>query len=202
MATFPERDADIAQLASDLATGLTTHQDEFPAPPVGVDELQQSLAEYNAAREAAIKASADAKQGTVTKNVALDALVDKIKMNLRYAENITQNDGGKLELLGWGAPRRGSANDTPGQPRALEVIREGADWVYVDWKEPSEGGQVGAYKIQRRKRDGGAWIDVGMSMESEALLGSQEPGVEFEYHVIAVNKTGEGRPSNIVRAVL
>ena len=37
---------------------------------------------------------------------------------------------------------------------------------------------------------------------SEVLLNGQEPGVEFEYHVIAVNKAGEGRPSNIVRAVL
>ena len=82
-------------------------------------------------------------------------------MSLSYAENVTRSDDGKLQLLGWGAPRRGSANDIPGQARTLEVVREGADWVHVDWKEPSEGGQVGAYKIQRRKRDGGGWIDVG-----------------------------------------
>ena len=59
MATFPDREADIARLAHDLATGLATHPDDFPAPPVGADEIQQSLAEYNTAREAAIQASND-----------------------------------------------------------------------------------------------------------------------------------------------
>jgi hypothetical protein len=41
-----------------------------------------------------------------------------------------------------------------------------------------------------------------MAMESEVMLNGQEAGVEFEYRVIAVNKAGEGLPSNIVRAVL
>jgi hypothetical protein len=90
----------------------------------------------------------------------------------------------------------------PGQVRTLELVREGPDWVFLDWKEPADGGQVSAYRIQRRKRDGGTWMDVGMAVESEVMLNGQEPGVEFEYHVIAVNKAGEGRPSNIVRAVL
>lgn len=31
-----------------------------------------------------------------------------------------------------------------------------------------------------------------MAVESEILLIDQEPGVEFEYHVIAVNKAGDG----------
>ena len=97
--------------------------------------------------------------------------------------------------------RSGTANDTPGQVHTLELIREGKDWVFLDWKEPSDGGQVAAYKIQRRKRDGGPWMDAGMAVESEVMLNGQEPGVEFEYQVIAVNKAGEGLPSNIVRAV-
>jgi hypothetical protein len=61
---------------------------------------------------------------------------------------------------------------------------------------------VGAYKIQRRRRDGGGWSDIGMAMESEVMLNNQESGVEFEYHVIVVNKVGEGKPSNLVRVVL
>lgn len=202
MSTFPLREADIARLAHDLASGLASHPEDFPAPPFGAEEIEKSLAEYNAAREAAIQASANAQQGTAAKNQALTALVDKLKMNLRYAENITRKDDGKLQLLGWGAPRRGTPNDVPGQARTLEVIREGADWVHLDWKEPVDGGQVGAYRVQRRKREDGTWIDVGMAIESEVLLNGQESGVEFEYRVIAVNKAGEGRPSNIVRVVL
>ncbi len=34
------------------------------------------------------------------------------------------------------------------------------------------------------------------------LVANGSGGVEFEYHVIAVNKAGEGPASNIVRAVL
>lgn len=164
--------------------------------------LSLNRARRAAAREAAIRASANAQQGTALKNAALAALVERMKMSLRYAENVTRSDNGKLQLLGWGAPRRGTPNDVPGQVRTLEVIREGLDWVFLDWKEPADGGQVGAYRIQRRKRDGGDWTDVGMAIESEVLLNGQEAGVEFEYHVIAVNKTGEGKPSNIVRVVL
>ena len=86
--------------------------------------------------------------------------------------------------------------------RTLEVIREGKNSVFLDWKEPMEGGEVAAYKVQRRKRDTGDWVDVGMSVASEITLNGQESGVEYEYQVIAVNKAGEGPASNIVRAVL
>ena len=41
-----------------------------------------------------------------------------------------------------------------------------------------------------------------MAVDSQILLNGQERGVELEYHVIAVNKAGEGEPSNIVTAVL
>ncbi len=74
--------------------------------------------------------------------------------------------------------------------------------MFLDWKQPFDGGLVAAYKIRRRQRDGGHWMDAGMAVESEVVLDNQEPGVEFEYHVIAVNKAGEGPQSNIVRAVL
>jgi hypothetical protein len=61
---------------------------------------------------------------------------------------------------------------------------------------------VAAYKVQRRKREGGDWADVGMSVDSEITLNGQDTGVEYEYRVIAVNSAGEGPASNIVRAVL
>jgi hypothetical protein len=72
----------------------------------------------------------------------------------------------------------------------------------LDWKQPVDGGKVAAYKIQRRHRAGGSWAHVGTAVESEVLLTAQERGVDFEYHVMAVNKAGDGRASNIVTAVL
>jgi len=41
-----------------------------------------------------------------------------------------------------------------------------------------------------------------MAMESEIALHNQNRGKEWEYRIIAVNKTGEGIPSNTVMAVL
>ncbi len=41
-----------------------------------------------------------------------------------------------------------------------------------------------------------------MAIESEITLSGQERGKEWEYRVIAVNKAGEGTPSNTVMAVL
>jgi hypothetical protein len=36
----------------------------------------------------------------------------------------------------------------------------------------------------------------------EFALNDQETGVELEFRVIAINQAGEGRPSNVARAVL
>ena len=202
MARFPKRESDVATLAQDLIAGLTAHATEFPSPPVPPEELQAAFAEYSSARETAIVGTANAKQGIDVKDEALERLVDLMKADLRYAENTARGDDGKLQLLGWGGRRSPSASDPPGQVRTLELLREGAGWVFLDWKEPSEGGPVSAYKVQRRERKDGVWSDVGTAVDSEITLTSQEAGEEFENRVIAVNKAGESVPSNIVRAVL
>ena len=92
--------------------------------------------------------------------------------------------------------------EIPGQARTLEAPREGEGWIYLDWKEAVDGGAVAAYKIQRRLRPDGAWSDVGIAVESEITLTNQERGKEWEYRVLAVNKTGESEASNTVMAVL
>ena len=51
------------------------------------------------------------------------------------------------------------------------------------------------------KREG-PWADIGMAIESEITLSDQNRGTKWEYRVIAVNKAGEGPPSNTVMAVL
>ena len=199
---FPKREPDMARLAHDLVNGLRANAEDFPSPPVSPDQLQQTLDTYNAAREAAITRYAHAVSGTQEKDEAVDALIDEMRSTLRYAENTVNGDDGKLRLIGWGGRRDPSPADLPGQVRTLELIHEGEDWVQLDWKRPSAGGLVTAYKIQRRKRDGGSWREAGMAVETETLLSDQESGVEFEYRVLAVNKLGEGPQSNIVRAVL
>jgi len=46
------------------------------------------------------------------------------------------------------------------------------------------------------------WADIGLAIESEITLSNQDRGKEWEYRVIAINKAGEGTPSNTVMAVL
>jgi hypothetical protein len=168
---FPKREPEIARLAQDLITGLRTHPDAFPNPPVSADELEAALAKYNRSRDAAIVLHAQATQGTAAKDEDLLAVVDLMKTAIRHAENLASGDDGKLQLVGWGARRSWSPNDVLGQVGHLRVVREGKDWILLDWEEPVNGGTIAAYQIQRRRRDGdGAWVNVGMALESDVVL--------------------------------
>lgn len=201
---YPTREADILRLASDIAAGLAAHPDAFPATPFSHEDFETALAAHDRNRERTIVTRASAAQSTETKDRSLAKIQDMSKSVIRYAENSTRGDDGKLQLIGWGARRSRNATilEPPGQVRTLEAVREGKDWVFLDWKEPADGGEVAAYRIQRRQRDGGDWTDVGMSVESEVTLDGQDTGIEYEYRVIAANKAGEGPASNIVRVVL
>ena len=53
-------------------------------------------------------------------------------------------------------------------------------------------------KVMRRERPAGAWEEVATAVISEATLVEQPRGKELEYRIIAVNKSGEGEPSNTV----
>ena len=44
--------------------------------------------------------------------------------------------------------------------------------------------------------------DVATAIETESTLLDQPKGKELEYRIIAINKSGEGSPSNTVMAVL
>lgn len=202
---FPYREADILRLANDIATGLAAHPEVFPAPPYSPEDFRAVLGEHEGRRESFIAAHASAGQSTDAKDETQSKIQDMSKTVIRYAENITGGDHDKLQLIGWGGRRARTPMvlEPPAQVRTLEVVREGKDWVFLDWKEPLEGGEIAAYRVQRRKREGGGdWVDVGMSVESDVTLNGQEIGVEYEYRVIAVNRAGEGPASNIVRAVL
>ena len=201
---FPYREPDILRLANDIAAGLAANTEVFPAPPYSSEDFEKAFEVHDGNREAQIMSRATAMQATAAKDESLGTITDMSKSVLRYAENHTRANDGKLQLLGWGGrrSRTQAITEPPGQARTLEIIREGPSWVYLDWKEPMEGGQVVAYRVQRRKREGGDWTDVGMAVESEITLNSQDAGIEYEYRVIAVNSAGEGPASNIARAVL
>jgi hypothetical protein len=48
----------------------------------------------------------------------------------------------------------------------------------------------------------GVWAIIDVVFDTKATLLDQDRGKELEYRVIAMNKAGEGMPSNTVMAVL
>ena len=130
-------------------------------------------------------------------------LTDNLKRVLRYAENTVNYSDEKLELLGWGGRSRPSSQGAPGQVRSLKIVSQGPAWIALDWKAPTEGGPVKAYKVQRRiTAEENEPVDVGTALESKIALVNQPRGKELIYQAIAINKAGEGTPSNIVTVTL
>lgn len=202
MAKFPKREADIVALGQEVVAGLSAYAAVYPAPPVAPVDLESRMTAYIAAREATIEARAVAEAATAAKREALRAFVADLKTDLRYAENRVNFDDDRLKLLGWAGIAPKTPLQPPGQPRTLEAPRQGEGWVLLDWKAPSSGGAVAAYKIERRGRPDGAWHDIGIALTTEITLTDQERGKEWEYRIIAVNKAGISDPSNTVMAVL
>jgi len=202
MALFPKAETKIQSLAHEIVTGLSAHTDLYPAPPVSAEALAATIETYIKAADAALEQQAAAKHAIDIKNEALAALVDDMKMILRYAENVTHSDNASLKHLGWGARRAGTALSAPGQTRSLTTPRQGKGWITLNWRAPDDGGKVAAYKIQRREEDSENWVDAGMAMETETTVSGQPSGQRLEFRVLAVNKAGEGEASNGVLAVL
>jgi hypothetical protein len=202
MAAFPSRENDVVVLAEKMIKGFTDNAETFPSPPVTVEELQAAYDEFKQSRDAAVDAAAAANSAYDTKGDSLENMIDKMKANLKYAESAAGQDEGKLNLVGWGLPKPRTVLSTPGQVRYVEVVRSGKGWIYLDWKAPTDGGAVAAYKVQRARPEEGLWENVGTAVETEILLSKQERGVDLEYRVIAMNRAGEGAPSNAVRVIL
>ena len=83
----------------------------------------------------------------------------------------------------------------------MEVIGQGDGWVRFDWKEPTGGGKIAAYKVQRSE-DGSTFTDAATATESEAALFNQPTAKRLIYQVVAINRAGIGTASNTVSLVL
>jgi len=202
MAQFPKAEADIAALAQALATGLADNAAIYPTPPVGAPGLVVLISAYTSAKNAAIAAQAAAEEATSVKDEALGDLADAMRSDLRYAENTVNFEDDKLKLIGWAGRKTRTPLAPPGQTRLLEAVKQGAGWLQLDWKKPADGGSPAAYKVMRRERPEGAWTEVATAVISESTLVEQPTGKELEYRIIAVNKAGDGEPSNTVMVVL
>ena len=199
---FPKTEAKIITLAQKIIAGLRDNPN-FPDPPFTPDQLQASLDNLLSSSDAQVKALAAAKQATDTKQTNLDEMITEMKTVIHYADDTVHGDDAKLSELGWGGRAEPRTLQVPGQPRLLEVQQQGAGWLTLDWKKPADGGTPASYRIERRElSENGTWALAGIALETESTLKEQKHGKEWEYRIIALNKTGDSEPSNTVTAVL
>ena len=201
MARFPKSEAKVAQLAQQIADGLAGAADDFPSPPVPPPTLKAQLDDYQMKRAALAESRAEARIRGADKNRALKTLKDSMRANLRYAEVMARRHPEQLSQLGWGARRPRTPLAPPGEVRNMAIREEGDTWILLAWDAPEDGGEVAAYRVQRRKL-GGAWEDVETSIDRVELLRDQPRGVELRFRVRAMNRAGIGPPSTTVTAVL
>jgi len=219
---FPISEYEISALAEEIKAGFVANPAIYPSPPVAMASLQGAIDTYATAKNLTVANKARYGESVRAKNEALATLKGFLKTNLRYAANTVNFDDDKLKLLGWAGRRARSLPKIPGQPRSLDIPRQGEGWLFLDWKKPIDGGKPVAYKIQRRSGStGGAassggdiktastggdissdWSDIATALETEITLKGQPRGVEFEYRIVAVNKAGDSPPSNTEMAVL
>jgi len=202
MARFPRTEAEILALAEAMETGLAENTATYPSPPVTSTDLNTLRLVYTDRKNLLIAAQAAAELAVADKDEKLEDLIDGLKSDIRYAENTVDYDDAKLKLIGWAGRSAAVALQPPGQARLLEAPKQGEGWVYLDWKKPDSGGKPAAYKIMRRNRPDGAWEEAATAVVTEATLVDQTRGAELEYRIIAVNKAGEGEPSNTAMVVL
>jgi len=202
MARFPKTEAEVVALGQAMASGLTDNAVIYPAPPVAPLDLTALMNAYATAKNAAVATQAAAEEATTSKDEALEDLADAMKSDIRYAENTVDFDDDKLKLIGWAGRKERTPLAPPGQARLLEAPKQGEGWVFLDWKAPIDGGAPAAYKVMRRERPEGPWEEVATAVITEATLVEQPRGKELEYRIIAVNKAGDGEPSNTAMVVL
>jgi hypothetical protein len=198
MALFPTTEPQIMALAASVKSGLQTHAEIYPTPPVSLEALSATLVALQAAMDKVTEAKAAAEVATEEKLALIETLITQLKKELRYAEDTVDHDDAKLKLLGWAARKERGSTIAPGQPRRLTVVTQDEGSLKLVWLVPAEGGKVTCYTVQRRLKTEAAWTPIVSTYERTITLTDQPRNVELEYSIIATNKTGDGPMSNTV----
>ena len=201
MPRFPVEENKIIELAQKVAGGIESNPTVFTNPPVRGTVITADLAEYFTKIQEVQLSKADMMHKIQEKNEILDRISDAARRDIDYGIIVAKGNNAILEEIGWSNRAAPTALQPPGQCRVLEIIGQGDGYVRLDWKEPQGGGKVAAYKVQRSE-DGVNFTDAATVIESIAALFNQPKGKQLIYRAVAINRAGEGMPSNTVSVVL
>jgi len=116
-----------------MSIGLKANSDIYPTPPVNTLDLDEILIVYEAkigavtTAQSAFAQSAFA-QAVTEKQELLQTVTDKIKSNLRYAEQAMNFSDDKLKAIGWGGRKEPTPLAAPGdQSRGHHQARRELD---------------------------------------------------------------------------
>lgn len=200
MPKFPIKEAEIITLAQQIENGLKNNAN-LSGSPVSQTDFTAMLTAFLSKRDEIVTKEASLGEDYDLKGDLLDDLTDAMQRVIDYTASVSDNDPTELASIGWSAPAE-PTKEPPGQPRALELINQTDTTVFLDWKNPTDGGRVASYRAERRERPSGPWETCGATNVTELLLTNQPRGKELEYRIIAFNSNGDSTPSNTVSAVL
>jgi len=198
---FPESEADILALALRMAAEMERDPDRFRDAPVSAAELRASVEKVKAAIATAGEAEARSCEAHAARDKALEDAKEHLGAHLWYTEMDVAGEPERLSGLGWGGRPGATDREPPGEVRDLTAQRHGDASVWLQWRPPADGGPAAEYRVQRRK-PGGPWRYVATAVDNDTVLSDQPCGIEFDLRVVAVNRTGVGRPSPSVTVVL
>jgi hypothetical protein len=202
MPEFPRDEEGIIDLGRRFAGGLNLSGIHYATMPVSKVEFEMLMAEYNALIGEITQIKAQQAGKIADKKKVLGKITAGLKRNLRFLELMTNGSDAELTKYGWGARRKRQKLKPPEQPRYLEDIKQGEDYLILDWKAPFGGGKVKSYKIYRRIEDENEPQVINSALSTEIKLLNQPRKVTLQFYVTAVNNAGESLPSNTVSVVL
>lgn len=95
----------------------------------------------------------------------------------------------------------------PSKPGRPEIKDWDKDFVDLSWARPDDdgGATIEKYIVQMRDKDGRQWVDAAMVVGDRTnakVTEGIEPGHEYEFRVVAVNKAGPSEPSDVSKSVI
>jgi predicted phage tail protein len=96
--------------------------------------------------------------------------------------------------------------DPPSKPGRPELTDWDKDFVDLKWNPPkSDGGMpIEKYIVQKRDKDGRGWSECARvnGDKTNVKVTDVDPGHEYEFRIVALNKAGESEPSDISQSVV